>query len=90
MQHRFRKKSKPRQKAKSNKVVDALFMKIWRTVDGKVRETFKAHPEYTQKKYRYNTRVSIVKRVTGDIHALLREEYIVKKRVSCKGKGEST
>ena len=66
-----------RRKSKSQKVPDKDFLKIWRMVDGAVRNCFLHHPDYINKKYdEPSVRLSIVKRVTGQIHGM------VKKRAS--------
>jgi hypothetical protein len=43
------------------------YHKIWRQVDGVVRQTFKAHPEYLTDSGRRNARLSLVKRITGQL-----------------------
>ena len=51
------------------KAGDPDYRQIWRVVDGAVRATFEAHPEYLAPKASVRTvRNSIVKRVTGAIH----------------------
>jgi len=58
--------------AKSQKVPDKDFLKIWLMVDGAVRDCFIHHPSYINKHYdEPSVRLSIVKRVTGQIHGLV-------------------
>ena len=61
-------------KAKSQKVPDRHFLMVWKMVDGAVRDCFMHHPEYINIKYdEFTVRLSIVKRVTGQIHGLTRK-----------------
>lgn len=46
------------------------YHKIWRIVDGAVRDCFKHHPDYLTGKGHVDARTSIVKRVTGAIHGV--------------------
>ena len=41
------------------------YWKLWRIVDGAVRDAFEKHPEYLTDKGRRDARRSIVKRATG-------------------------
>lgn len=43
------------------------YRKIWRIVDGAVRDTFANHPEYLTVKGRDGARKSLVKRITGAV-----------------------
>ncbi|WP_119167095.1 globin family protein [Algihabitans albus] len=45
----------------------AAYRQLWRIVDGAVRATFEAHPEYLTPAGRARARRSIVKRVTGQL-----------------------
>lgn len=47
---------------------DAAYHQLWRIVDGAVRQTYAAHPDYfSEKGRRASARSSFVKRVTGSI-----------------------
>lgn len=46
---------------------DAAYRRLWRVVDGAVRDAFAHHPEYLTEKGRRVARTSIVKRVTGAV-----------------------
>lgn len=43
------------------------YHKIWRQVDGVVRQTFSAHPEYLTEVGKKNARLSLTKRITGQL-----------------------
>jgi hypothetical protein len=65
---------KPPKKAKSQKAPDRRFLAVWMMVDGAVRDCFIHHPEYINRKYdEPAVRLSIVKRVTGQIYGLVRK-----------------
>jgi hypothetical protein len=43
---------------------------MWRQVDGIVRQTFKAHPEYLTEKGQKHARLSLTKRIAGQLSSL--------------------
>lgn len=43
------------------------YSRIWRIVDGAVRDAFASHPEYIEKRWMRAARFSITKRVTGEM-----------------------
>jgi hypothetical protein len=43
------------------------YHKVWRQVDGIVRQTFEAHPEYLTETGKKNARLSLTKRLVGQL-----------------------
>lgn len=61
-------------RARPQKRPSARYVKLFKIVDGAVRDAFNMHPDYlTDKGKRWNAaRQSIVKRVAGDIEGYLK------------------
>lgn len=59
--------------------IDEDYRRIWRIVDGAVRDAFLSHPEYLTEVGHKSAQLSIIKRVTGAIkgHSVLRSGSVV-------------
>lgn len=50
------------------------YSRLWRVVDGAVRDAFRMHPDYLTRKGNRNARNSVTKRVTGTVLGFALEE----------------